>query len=272
MEFKLFVDKKNDDKEPLEILIDEVASSLKKIKIEKQIININTDEGKKEAEKTKLDEVPALLFDKVRISGQLNEYFILAIIAQLLTADGNDQSGAELDDIDEKRMYIASSFLEYQTQIRQNTENFLFMIRGSTNDFNQENIKKHAENGTKVFILTNFDEGNQRKNLAALGTHPNIIYGHIFRKNINMGLVLTVRKGRPFFGSYIRAKQDKEGKWKGLWSPLLPDCVNELKNFYIPLFMTAGPVHLDGEIPEGETNRQIAKVKDATEDLKDLFF
>lgn len=272
MEFKLFIDKKTKELEPLEILISEVISSLKKIKITKKIYNINTEEGKAEAEKINLDEIPALLFDKVRISGQLNEYFLLAIIAQLLTKDGNDQTGAKLDEIEDKKIFISSAFLEYQTQVRDSTENFLLLIKGSTNDFNLKQISKYAKSGTKVFILTNFEKGTQREKLAKLGTDPNILFGHIMRTNINMCLVLTVRKGRPFFGSFIRSKQIETDNWRGKWSPLLHDCVKELKDFFIPLFMTASPVHLDGAIPEGETNRLIAKVKDTVEDVKELFY
>ncbi len=270
MEFKLFIDKKAEP-EPLEVLINEVAVSLKNIKITKKIININTEAGKKEAEKIKLDEIPALLFDKVRISGQLNEYFIRAIIAQLLTDDGNDQESAELKNIDTEKMYIASSFLEYQTQIRMATENYLLLIRGSTDDFSTKQLEKYADMGTKVFVLTNFDNGSQREKLAKLGQNPNILFGHIIRKDISMSLVLTVRKGRPFFGSYIRTKQNADGTWKGPWSPLLHATVKEMQGFYLPLFLTASPIHLDGEIPEGETNRMIAKVRDATEDIKEIF-
>lgn len=271
MEFKLFIDKKSKDPEPLEILIREVSSSLKNIDLKTVINDINTESGKKEAEKIKLDEVPALLFDKVRISGQLNEYFILAIIAQLLTEDGNDQSGASLEKIDSDKMFIASSFLEYQTQIRMVTDNYLFLIRGSTDEFNIEQIKKYAKQDTKVFILTNFNNGSQRVKLSELGTEKNIFFGHILRKNISMCLVLTVRKGRPFFGSFIRGKEEKDQTWKGKWSPLLHATVKEMQNFYLPLFMTASPVHLDGTIPDNETNRLIAKVRDVSEDLKDIF-
>ena len=48
--------------------------------------------------------------------------------------------------------------------------------------------------------------------------------------------------------------------------------IKELKNFFIPLFLTSSPVHLDGEIPENETNRLVAKVKDSVEYLKALFY
>jgi len=169
-------------------------------------------------------------------------------------------------------MYLASAFLEYQTQIRSTTENFLLLIRGSTDDFNTKQLIKYAQNGTKVFLLTNFENGSQREKLSKLGTEPNILYGHIMRTNINMGIILTVRKGRPFFGSFMRTKQTEDGKWVGKWSPLLHDTVKELKDFYVPLFLTSSPVHLDGMIPEGETNRLIAKVKDNIEDIKDVFY
>ena len=87
-----------------------------------------------------------------------------------------------------------------------------------------------------------------------------------------MTMSITVRKGRPFFGSYVRAK-DKESNWIGKWSPLLHDTVSELKDFYVPLFNTSSPVHLDGTIPEPlEVNRLVAKVKDNIEIIRALFF
>ena len=108
--------------------------------------------------------------------------------------------------------------------------------------------------------------------VTKLGVHENILIGHIIRSNIHMSLVITMRKNRPFIGSFLRAKKTSEGTYEGKWSPLLQDTVKELKNFFLPFFMTSSPVHLDGEIPNQETNRLVAKVKDTVEYIKSIFF
>ncbi len=274
MLFKLFIDKKDDEPDPLEILMNRVKANVKSNMITLKTYNINDPEGAEEAEKNQLDEVPALLFDKIRISGVVNEYFIQAIIAQLITDKGDDRVGAKikLSKNDANKLYIASAFLMQQTFTRNDTKNFLFMIRGSPNEVNTKELEKFAENNTTVFFLANFEEGGHYKKMAKLGVNENVLNGHIMRKNIHMTLVVTLRKNRPFFGSYIRTKELPDGTLEGSWSPLLHDTVKEMKSFYVPLFMTSSPIHIDGIIPENETNRLVAKVKDNMDIIKALFF
>lgn len=274
MQFQVFIERKGNQRDPLENMMLEVVNSVGKKDATLKVYDIAGKDAE-QAKKIGLEEVPALLFEKVRISGQLNEYFILACVAQILTSDGNDQTGAKLklvDDDGHLRLKAASAFLTHQTQIRDETKTFLLLIRESTEDFSIKRLKALADSGTTIFILTNFKEGENSEKLAEIGTHENILIGHVERTNIHMTLAITVRKGRPFFGAFIRAKDTGE-LWKGSWSPLLHDTVTELKNFYVPLFMTSSPVHLDGTIPDnGETNRLVAKVKDTVELLKSLFF
>ncbi|MHA2169072.1 MAG: hypothetical protein ACXAB7_04075 [Candidatus Kariarchaeaceae archaeon] len=276
MQFQVFVERKGNQKDPLEIMMKDVVSTVGKKQVSLKIFDIATGEKEREAaKKVGLEEVPALLFEKVRISGQLNEYFILACVAQLLTSDGNDQKSANisLEGLENSiKLKVASAFLAHQTQIRDETKTFLLVIRQSADDFPIKKLKELADSGATIFLLTNFGEGVNSNKLAELGAHENILLGHIHRTNIHKTLAITVRKGRPFFGAYIRGKF-VDDTWKGKWSPLLHDTISELKNFYVPLFLTSSPIHLDGSIPDPtETNRLVAKVKDNVEILKALFF
>ncbi|MHA2503202.1 MAG: hypothetical protein ACXAE3_10045 [Candidatus Kariarchaeaceae archaeon] len=274
MDFKLFVEKRGSTPEPLEVMGEHLAAILGD-QITVTTLDVSKDKDRKEASKLGVEETPSLLFEKVRISGQVNEYFLLACVAQLLTTDGNDQSGSTVDiegDDAEIKLKVASGFLAHQTQIREEINTYLLMIRSSTDDFNPELLLEMANSGTTIFMLTNFEEGSKREELAAIGSHERILIGHIMRTNIHMTMSITVRKGRPFFGSYVRAK-DAKTSWTGKWSPLLHDTVSELKDFFVPLFNTSSPVQLDGVIPEPlEVNRLVAKVKDNIEILRALFF
>ncbi|OLS26219.1 MAG: hypothetical protein HeimC2_15890 [Candidatus Heimdallarchaeota archaeon LC_2] len=274
MQFQIFIERKGNQKDPLELMMQDVVDTLGKKNATLKVYDIAGDDTER-AKEIGLEEVPALLFEKVRISGQLNEYFILACVAQLLTKDGNDQTGSKinLDDSEGyQQLMAASAFLTHQTQIRDETKTFLLLIRQSTDDYSVKRLKALADSGTTIFILTDFGEGSNGDKIAEIGTHENILIGHIRRNNIHKTLAITVRKGRPFFGAYLRARI-RDDIWTGAWSPLLHDTVSELKNFFVPLFMTSSPVHLDGSIPEnGETNRLVAKVKDNVEVLKSLFF
>ncbi|MHA2248830.1 MAG: hypothetical protein ACXAD7_00645 [Candidatus Kariarchaeaceae archaeon] len=276
MQFQVFIERKGNQKEPIEIMMRDVVSTIGKKQVSLKVYDIaGSDKDRETAKKVGLEEVPALLFEKVRISGQLNEYFILACIAQLMTSDGNDQKGSDilLEGAEGSiKIKAASAFLAHQTQIRDETKTFLLMIRESPDDFPIKKIQELADSGATIFLLSNFQEGINNKKLAAVGGHENILLGHILRTNMHKTLAITVRKGRPFFGAYLRGKLIND-KWKGKWSPLLHDTVSELRNFYVPLFLTSSPVHLDGSIPEPtETNRLVAKVKDNVEILRALFF
>ncbi len=276
MQFQVFIERKGNQKDPLETMLNDIVATIGKKHVSLKVIDISKGEKNREAaKKLGLEEVPALLFEKVRISGQLNEYFILACIAQLLTSDGNDQKGSEIllnEEDSSIRMKAASAFLAHQTQIRDETKTFLLMIRQSSDDIPVKKIKEFADSGATIFLLTNFTKGTNRNKLAEIGAHENILLGHILRTNIHKTLAITVRKGRPFFGAFLRGKYVDDA-WKGKWSPLLHDTISELKNFYVPLFLTSSPVHLDGSIPDpSETNRLVAKVKDNVEILKALFF
>lgn len=237
--------------------------------------DISEKKGKKEAIKNNIDEFPTLLLDKVRISGQINEFFVLATIAQLLTNDGDDKNGSDFDlegNNSETKINLASATLSYLTQIREDTFSYILMIRPSTDDFNPSHIKAIVNDKTKIFLITNFEKGSKGNKIASLGSEENILIGHILRSNIHMTIGITIRKGRPFFGAFIRGKY-LDGKWIGKWSPLLRDTIQELKNFYGPLFNTSSPVLLDGSIPEPmEVNRLVAKVKDNMELIKRLFY
>lgn len=274
MQFQIFIERKGNQKDPLELMMQDVVETLGKKSSSLKIYDIAGKDAD-HARDIGLEEVPALLFEKVRISGQLNEYFILACVAQLLTADGNDQTGSKLQlegDDGSLKLKAASAFLTHQTQIRDETKTFLLLIRQSTDDYSVKRLKALADSGTTIFILTDFSQGTMGDKIAEIGTHENILIGHIRRSNIHKTLAITVRKARPFFGAYIRSRLTDDN-WTGSWSPLLHDTVSELKNFYVPLFMTSSPVHLDGTIPDnGETNRLVAKVKDNVEILKSLFF
>lgn len=274
MDFQLFVKRKGNTPDPLEEMMENVEA-LVGDGISVQVYDVSNDQHKNDAKSKGIEEVPSLLFEKVRISGQVNEYFILACIAQMLTKDGNDQASADIELLDQNghtKLKIASAFLAHQTQIREETTTYLMMIRRSTDDFSPQKILELADSGTTVFILTNFSEGSKIKDLASIGRHEKILIGHIMRTNIHMTMSITVRKGRPFFGAYLRTKQ-QNGAWKGKWSPLLHDSVSELKDFFVPLFNTSSPVLLDGSIPEPlEVNRLVAKVKDNIEIIRALFF
>ncbi|MCH8906077.1 MAG: thioredoxin family protein [Candidatus Heimdallarchaeota archaeon] len=274
LKFEIYIQQKGNQKDPLHLMMQDVIKILGKKNASLKIYNVDGDDAEV-AKKMGIEEVPALLFEKVRISGQLNEYFILACVAQLLTSDGNDQSGSDIElnaTEGTLKMKAASAFLAHQTQIRDETKTFLMLIRQSTDDYSVKYVKDLANSGATVYLLTNFREGANREKIAEIGSHENILLGHIHRNNIHKTLAITVRKGRPFFGAFLRGKFVNE-KWSGKWSPLLHDTVSELKNFYIPLFMTSSPVHLDGSIPEpAETNRLVAKVKDNVELIKSLFF
>jgi hypothetical protein len=273
MQFKIFVDKTSSDPTPLEILLSDIKSSLKSNIVSLKTYDVSQEEARNEAEKLGLDEIPALLFDKVRISGQINEYFIIAVVAQLITKEGDDRTGSDIliPGDDGNRIKIASSFLIKQANIREETQNFLMMIREKPSQFNPKEIEQLASNGTTVYLLSNFADEKIHKKITRLGMDNNVLIGHIQRSNIHMTLAITMRKSRPFSGSYLRTKTTEKGH-VGKWSPLLHDSIKELKNFFIPLFLTSSPVHLDGEIPENETNRLVAKVKDSVEYLKALFY
>jgi hypothetical protein len=274
LEFKAFVQTKNDEKDPLENLIEEVQREFNKKDLKFEIFDYNDQKAKAEAEKLGVEELPALFFNNIRISGQLNEYFIFAVIAQILTKEGDGQKLAkfELDSNGDTRVRVVSEFLNYQNQMREDAQSFLFMIRESPDLVNVEKIKKMSENGTTIYLLTNFKEGKSAAKVAKLGELENVLIGHIMRNNMHMTISITIRKNRPFFGSFIRSKSVEE-VWKGTWSPLIHDTVDELKKFYIPLFSTASPVMLNGQLPDPpETNRVVAKVKDSIERVKALFF
>ncbi len=273
MQFKIFIDKKSDPSDPtqLESLLSEIKSSLKSNVVTLKTFDVSEEEGKEEAKKLGLDEIPALLFDKVRISGQINEYFIIAVVAQLITKEGDDRTGADIRVDDANRVKIASSFLIRQANIREETQNFLMLIREKPSQFNPKEIEQLAASGTTVYLLSNFEGEKANKKITRLGMDNNVLIGHILRSNIHMTLAITMRKSRPFSGSFLRTKT-VDGVHVGKWSPLLHDSIKELKNFFIPLFLTSSPVHLDGEIPENETNRLVAKVKDSVEYLKALFY
>ena len=94
MQFQIFIERKGNQKDPLELMMKDVVDTLGKKNAGLKIYDIAGKDAD-HARDIGLEEVPALLFDKVRISGQLNEYFILACVAQLLTTDGNDQTGSK---------------------------------------------------------------------------------------------------------------------------------------------------------------------------------
>lgn len=274
LDFKIFVNRKDKIADPLEDLLDYVSKGFKKNELSYDVFDINDKKARDEAEKIGLEEVPALLFKKIRISGQLNEYFLLAVIAQLLTATGDDQKSSDfaIPGENQVNMKSASEILMYQSKMREDISSFLLLIRESPDDIDPAKIKAAVEKGAVVFILANFENAKSAKKVATLGNNPNILIGHIIRSNMHMTLSITLRKNRPFFGSFLRAKF-VDDKWVGKWSPLLHDTVSELRKFYIPLFSTASPVHLDGSIPQPrETNRVVAKVKDNIERIKTMFY
>ena len=159
MQFKIFIDKKSDPSDPtqLESLLSEIKSSLKSNVVTLKTFDVSEEEGKEEAKKLGLDEIPALLFDKVRISGQINEYFIIAVVAQLITKEGDDRTGADIRVDDANRVKIASSFLIRQANIREETQNFLMLIREKPSQFNPKEIEQLAASGTTVYLLSNFE-------------------------------------------------------------------------------------------------------------------
>ncbi len=274
LEFKVFIDKKKNQSDPFEELLQDISEIVDNSQFSYEIFDINNKEARDIAVQIGLDEVPAVLFNKIKISGQLNEYFLQAIVGQILGA-GSDQKLFKftLEDEDaETKIRASSEFIFHKAVMREDTKSFLFLIRESPDHFNISKLKQAIERDTTIFLLTNFETGKNRAVVAELGSHPNVLTGHILRKNMHMTMAITIRKNRPFFGSYLRAKVENN-VWKGQWSPLLHDTVSELKKFYLPLFSTASPVQLDGSLPEPpETNRVVAKVKDNVEKIKTLFF
>ena len=59
---------------------------------------------------------------------------------------------------DTNRLKIASSFLIQQPSIRDETQNFLMLIRENPDQFNPKEIETIAESGTTIFLLSNFEE------------------------------------------------------------------------------------------------------------------
>ena len=274
LEFKVFIDKKKNRSDPFELLLKQVSEALNSEQFTYEIFDINNKQARDIAVQIGLDEVPAVLFNKIKISGQLNEYFLQAIVGQIIGA-GNHQKLTKFvlegDDATTK-IYAASEFIFHKALMRDDTQSFLFLIRETPDKFNIPEVQKAIDKGTTIFLLTNFKKGKNGAVIAELGSNDNVLVGHILRDNMHMTMSITIRKNRPFFGSYIRAKH-VDDKWKGQWSPLLHDTVGELKKFYLPLFSTASPVQLDGTLPEPpETNRVVAKVKDNIEKIKTLFF
>jgi len=275
LSFKAYVNKKGSNEDPLEKFILDIQSSFSTKDLKVEIMDFNDRSVREELEEANVENVPSLLINnKVRISGKLNEYFLFAVIGQLLTDDANETKLQKFTVDDEDRttkLRFASSLLYYHSQMRPDTQSFLLLIRENPDIIDIKKLKKAAENGTTVYILTNFKVGKKGSSVAALGEHENILLGHIERDNMHMTISITIRKNRPFFGSFVRAKY-VDDIWKGQWSAILHDTVNELKKFYLPLFQTATPVHLDGSLHDPpETNRVIAKVKDSLEYIKKLF-
>ncbi len=273
--FKAYVNKKGSMEDPLEKFILDIQSSFSSKDLKVEIMDFNDRAVREELEEANVENVPSLLINnKVRISGKLNEYFLFAVIGQLLTNDANETKLQKFTIEDEDRttkLRFTSSLLVYHSQMRADTQSFLLIIRENPDVIDVKKLKKAAENGTTVYILTNFNIGKNAAKVAALGEMENVLLGHIERDNMHMTISITIRKNRPFFGSFVRAKY-VDDIWKGQWSAILHDTVNELKKFYIPLFQTATPVHLDGTLHDPpETNRVIAKVKDQLEHLKKLF-
>ncbi|RMG32539.1 MAG: hypothetical protein D6732_13270 [Methanobacteriota archaeon] len=274
LEFKVFIDRKKNRADPFEVLLKQISDALNTDQFSYEIFDINNKEARDIAVQIGLEEVPAVLVNKTKISGQLNEYFLQAIVSQIF-GGGRDQTLSKFtlegDDATTK-LYAASEFIFHKALMREDTDSFLFLIRETPDKFNILELKKAIEKGTTIFLLTNFEKGTNGAVVAELGSHDNVLVGHIMRDNMHMTMSITIRKNRPFFGSFVRAKF-QDGVWKGLWSPLLHDTVSELKKFYLPLFSTASPVQLDGTLPDPpETNRVVAKVKDNVEKIKTLFF
>jgi hypothetical protein len=274
MELEIFINSQDQSTNSLKNMID-YSNKMLNNKLKIKIYDISKSKDKKLAEKYGIQELPALMLEKVRISGQINEFFVLASIAQLLTTNGDDKNASEFlleEKESDMKLNLASSFLSHLTQIREDTFNYLLLIRPSTDDYNPDLIKEIINPQLKIFILTNFENGSKSSEIAALGADENVLMGHILRANIHMTIAITIRKGRPFFGSFIRGK-NSDGKWIGKWSPLLRDTVGELKDFFGPLFNTSSPVLLDGTIPVPmEVNRLVAKVKDNMELIKRIFY
>ncbi len=274
LEFKVFIDRKKNRADPFEVLLKQISDALNTDQFSYEIFDINNKEARDIAVQIGLEEVPAVLVNKTKISGQLNEYFLQAIVSQIF-GGGRDQTLSKFvlegEDATTK-LYAASEFIFHKALMREDTKSFLFLIRETPDKFNILELKKAIEKGTTIFLLTNFEKGTNGAVVAELGSHDNVLVGHIMRDNMHMTMSITIRKNRPFFGSFVRAKL-QDDVWKGLWSPLLHDTVNELKKFYLPLFSTASPVQLDGTLPDPpETNRVVAKVKDNVEKIKTLFF
>lgn len=274
LEFKVFIDKKKNKADPFEVLLKQINEALNSDQFSYEIFDINNKEARDIAVQIGLEEVPAVLVNKTKISGQLNEYFLQAIVSQIF-GGGKDQSLSKFtlegEDATTK-LYAASEFIFHKALMREDTKSFLFLIRENPDNFNIPELKKAIDKGTTIFLLTNFEKGTNGSVVAELGSHDNVLVGHIMRDNMHMTMSITIRKNRPFFGSFVRAKL-QDNIWKGQWSPLLHDTVGELKKFYLPLFSTASPVQLDGTLPDPpETNRVVAKVKDNVEKIKTLFF
>jgi len=274
MDLEIFINSQEQSTSSLKNMM-EYSNKMLNNKLKIKIYDVSKSKDKKIAEKYEIQELPALMLEKVRISGQINEFFVLASIAQLLTQNGDDKNASEFllkEKDSDIKLNLASSFLSHLTQIREDTFNYLLMIRPSTDDYNPDLIKEISNPQLKIFILTNFENGSKSSEIAALGEDENILMGHILRANIHMTIAITIRKGRPFFGSFIRGKSS-DGRWIGKWSPLLRDTVGELKDFFGPLFNTSSPILLDGTIPEPmEVNRLVAKVKDNMELIKRIFY
>ena len=275
LQFKAYVNVQQSAEDPLVTLLMKVKEAFTDAEFKVHVMDLNNATVKKEARKLKLPlEEPTLLINNTRITGQVNEYFILATVEQLLAKGGNSQTLTEFVLKDRTRFLkvkAISEFLYYQIHMREDTTSFLMLIRENCAEIDVEKIKKTAEKNFQLYILSNFTKGKNVKKVSALGKLNNVYLGHINRENIHMTMCITIRKSRPFFGSFLRVKHTN-GYTKGIWSPLLNDSINQLKTFFIPLFQVASPVHLDGKIPyPPETNRVIAKVKENIESLKKFY-
>ncbi|MGB1995855.1 MAG: hypothetical protein ACPHVH_04425, partial [Candidatus Kariarchaeum pelagius] len=94
MDLEIFINSQEQSTSSLKNMMD-YSNKMLNNRLKIKIYDVSKSKDKKIAEKYEIQELPALMLEKVRISGQINEFFVLASIAQLLTQNGDDKNASQ---------------------------------------------------------------------------------------------------------------------------------------------------------------------------------
>ena len=156
---------------------------------------------------------------------------------------------------------LSRALIEYQTNIFQREQSFLFSIFEKPSDIPLDWYDKLSKGNCSIFILSNFDKYPNEGVSEFARFRNNVHLGSIARENMILTLSLTPWKNRAAHVPYARGKFVDE-RYQLSWSTTVSEGCKVLDRFVLPLFLTSYTVDATGNTTT-ESNRFVAPVRDA---------